>query len=122
MRSAVLSLAVAAFTFALSFTGAMAGQQDFTIVNKTGYPIKNVYVSEANNDSWEEDILGRDILAEDDSVDVEFDTGDKTCTWDLKVTYDDDENAVWQGLDLCQISKVTLRWNQKTGVTSASVE
>lgn len=122
MRSAFLSLAAAAFALTLSSTGAMAGQQDFSIVNKTGYPIKHIYVSEANNNSWDEDVLGRDVLNNGESFDLQFGRAEKTCNWDMKVTYDDGESAVWQALNLCQISKLTLKWDQKTGVTSAIAE
>lgn len=122
MRSAFTTLAAAAFASILSFAPAMAGQQDFTIVNKTGYAIKHIYVSEANNNSWDEDVLGRDVLNDSEYFELEFGKGDKTCKWDMKVAYDDGETAVWEDLNLCQISKLTLKWNQKTGVTSAIVE
>lgn len=98
---------------------AQAGSQDFTIVNKTGYALKHIHVSETNNNSWDEDILGRDILNDGEYFEVQFGKAEKTCKWDMKVTYDDDSTAVWEGLNLCQISKLTLRWNKNTGVTSA---
>lgn len=122
MRSAFTTLAAAAFASILSFAPAMAGQQDFTIVNKTGYAIKHIYVSEANNNSWDEDVLGRDVLNDSEYFELQFGKGDKTCKWDMKVAYDDGETAVWEDLNLCQISKLTLKWNQKTGVTTAVVE
>lgn len=101
---------------------AMAGSQDFTIVNKTGYALKHIHVSETNNNSWDEDILGRDILNDGEYFEVQFGKAEKTCKWDMKVTYDDNSTAVWEGLNLCQISKLTLRWNKNTGVTSANIE
>jgi hypothetical protein len=115
------SAAVAGALF-LMHGAALAGQQDFTIVNKTGYSLKHIYVSESNNNSWDEDILGRDVLNDGESFDVAFGKAEKTCNWDMKVAYDDGETAVWQGLNLCQISKLTLRWNKSTGVTSATKE
>lgn len=101
---------------------ALAGQQDFTIMNKTGYPLKHIYVSESDNEKWDEDVLGRDVLEDGESFDLSFGKAEKTCKWDMKVIYDDGESAVWQDLNLCQISKLTLRWNKNTGVTSASIE
>ena len=53
---------------------------------------------------------------------VAFAKAEKTCKWDMKVVYDDGESAVWDGLNLCQISKLTLKWNKNTGVTSAQTE
>lgn len=115
------STAFAAALF-LMHGAALAGQQDFTIVNKTGYPLKHIYVSESNSNSWDEDVLGRDILNDGESFELSFAKAETTCKWDMKVAYDDGETATWQGLDLCQISKLTLKWNKSTGVTSALKE
>ncbi|MBY6260664.1 hypothetical protein EI613_01830 [Azospirillum sp. 412522] len=118
---AAKALLVASSLF-LMHGAAFAGQQDFTIVNKTGYPLKHIYVSENNNNSWDEDILGRDVLDDGEYFEVAFAKAEKTCKWDMKVVYDDGESAVWQGLNLCQLSKLTLKWNKNTGVTSAQTE
>lgn len=37
-------------------------QLDFTLVNRTGYTISEVYVSPQSSDSWEEDIMEADQL------------------------------------------------------------
>lgn len=113
---------VAATALFLLHGAALAGQQDFTILNKTGYPLKHIYVSESDNNKWDEDILGRDVLDDGESFEVAFGKAEKTCKWDMKVVYDDGESAVWQNLNLCQIAKLTLRWNKNTGVTSANIE
>ncbi|WP_372397289.1 hypothetical protein ABMY26_24945 [Azospirillum sp. HJ39] len=118
---AAKALLVASSLF-LMHGAALAGDQDFTIVNKTGYPLKHIYVSEAKSDSWDEDILGRDVLNDGEYFEVSFGKGEKTCKWDMKVAYDDGETAVWEALDLCKISKLTLKWNKNTGVTSALKE
>ena len=121
MKVNIATLAAAATVLFLQ-APAFAGDQDFELVNKTGYPIKHLHVSEANNNAWEEDVLGRDVLNDGESFELAFAKGEKTCKWDMKVVYDDGEAAVWEGLNLCEISKLTLRWNKNTGVTSASIE
>ena len=122
MKTLVAKSALAAVGLFLFSGAALAASQDFTIVNKTGYSLKHIYVSEASNNSWDEDILGRDVLNDSESLDVKFGKADKTCKWDMKVTYDDNETAVWENLNLCEINKITLRWNKSTGVTSANIE
>ncbi|OYD80392.1 hypothetical protein [Azospirillum brasilense] len=121
--TSILAKGAAAVAALFLFHGAaMAGQQDFTIANKTGYALKHIYVSESANEKWDEDILGRDVLDDGEEFELSFDKAEKTCKWDMKVIYDDGESAVWQNLNLCKISKLTLRWNKNTGVTSASIE
>jgi hypothetical protein len=102
---------------------ALAGDQDFVIVNKTGYDISEVYVSPAKSANWEEDILGRDILPEGDRTEITFSRSEDPCRWDLKVVYaDDDSSAEWGALNLCEISVVTLKYNRAKDETSAVIE
>lgn len=119
-----LFLGAATLVAGLAFAGsAMAqGKQDFTLVNKTGYRIDKVYVSPSSSDDWDEDVLGRDVLGNGESVHIRFNRATKTCKWDLKVVYDDDEKAEWDGFDLCQISTINIHYNRSTGQTSATYE
>ncbi|MCA3255391.1 MAG: hypothetical protein INF91_07235 [Alphaproteobacteria bacterium] len=98
------------------------GKQDFTLHNKTGYTINEVYVSPSKSKSWEEDVMGKDVLEDGERVDITFSRKEKTCLWDLKVVYDDGEEAEWDGFDLCETSKIAIRYNRKTGETSADYE
>lgn len=110
---------------AMSIAGPASaqGKQDFTLVNATGYAISHVYVSPSNENSWGDDILGKDVMAEDEVLPIKFSRRAAGCKWDLKVTYeDDDSSVVWRGFDLCEVSKITIKYNRKTDTTSASTE
>jgi hypothetical protein len=115
----------AAVAVAVSFVagGAFAqGKQDFTIVNKTGYTIAEVYVAPSKSKNWEADVMGTDVLNNNESVDISFSKGDSTCQWDLKVVYDDKTPAEWYGFDLCKISKISLFYNRSQDKTWAEYE
>jgi hypothetical protein len=117
------NLVAAAALFAVSATPAFAeGKQDFDLVNKTGYTIDEVFVSPSNSEIWDEDVLGRDMLDDGEKVHITFERAEKVCKWDMKVVYADAEQAEWTELDLCEISKITIRYNKKSGQTSASTE
>jgi hypothetical protein len=110
---------------ATTTTSAQAeSRQDFVLVNKTGYDISEVYISPAKADDWEDDILGSDENFDDDTQrEIKFHRVGKTCFWDLKVVYDeDDSSAVWHDIDLCKVSKITIRYNKKSDTTSASFD
>lgn len=112
-------LAAAMFTSA----AAQAGDQDFTLVNKTGYELNAVFVSPGHGDAWGEDVMGRDTLGDGESVHITFKRAEKTCEWDLKVVYTvDDSSAVWHDIDLCSVSKITIRYNKNSDKTTASYE
>jgi hypothetical protein len=85
-----------------------AGTQDFTLVNQTGSTIYSLFVSESDNDSWEEDVLGEDVLPNGRRMNVTF-SGRRACLWDLRVTDPDDNEVTWTEINLCQVSVVVLR-------------
>ena len=114
-------LALAA-VLAFAAAPALAGDQDFTLHNKTGYTIDRVYVSAAKANDWEEDVMGDDVLEDDNSVAIKFASSENACMFDMKVVYDDKEEAVWSGLNLCEISEVEITYNRKTGDTFAKTK
>ncbi len=116
-------IALLAALFAGVATGALAqGKQDFNLVNKTGYTIDQVYVAPSHSDEWEEDVLGEDQLPNGRSVQIRFSRAAKTCKWDLKVVYADSDTAEWQEFDLCTTSKIIIKYDRKSGETSAEYE
>ena len=125
MRKIIASagLALALVLGGLSGQARAEAKQDFTLINKTGYEIKEVYVSPNNSDDWEDDVLGKTVLEDGNKVEIKFHRSATGCKWDLKVVYTDDgSSAVWHGVDLCEISKITIKYNRSTDTTSASVE
>jgi hypothetical protein len=97
-----------------------AAAQDFTLVNKTGVEIDKVFISPHDGNDWEEDILGRDTLPDGQSVDIKFHRSETAPMWDLRVE-DSKGNAIeWENLNLLQISKATLHYDN--GKATAEVE
>jgi hypothetical protein len=101
---------------------AMAADADFTLVNKTGYDINEVFISPTKMDNWGKDRLGRNQLSNSESRKFKF--GDtKHCVQDIKVVFTDDSSEVeWESLNLCELNKITLKYNRKTGDVSAETE
>lgn len=88
-----------------------------TIANSTGYTISEIYISPSNAKSWQEDVMDRDVLRDSTEVAIDFRRSENTCDWDLLVVYDDGDQAVWQGLDLCTDWYFELFYNARTGDT-----
>ena len=110
-------IAIFAATAALS-----QGQQDFTLVNSTGYNIYEVYVAPTKSDDWEDDVMGRDILADGEEVEISFSPKERVCHYDIKVVWDDKSEAEWRQFNLCEVSRITLHYNHKTNETTAEYE
>ena len=88
---------------------AVAGKQDFVLVNKTGLTISEVYVSASKSNEWEEDVLGRDVLEDDTYVTIRFTGAEKQCTFDIKIVDEDGDELFWTNIDLCRAERVTLK-------------
>lgn len=101
-------------------TAAPAGAaQDFTVVNSTGVEINALYVSPHDADDWEEDILGQDTLPAGQSLEIKFNREEKAAQWDLRVEDKEGNAIVWENLNLLQISKLTLHYENGKATAEA---
>lgn len=125
MRKLIHSLLLAGTACATTLmtpATALAGDADFTLINRTGYAIAEVYLAPANQKNWGRDRLGRSVLDNGRSKLFTF-SDSANCMQDIQVVFDDDgSNVVWEDIDLCELHKITLRYNRKTGVVSADSE
>jgi len=118
----MFAVAIAGIAVAVP-AAAQDAKQDFRLVNRTGYELKEVYVAPSKSESWEEDILGTGTLEEGKAVNIHFSPKVQTCKWDLKVVYTvDDSNAVWSNINLCDVDKITIFYDKKNDVTRASFD
>ena len=118
-------IAAAMLVSAFTTTSTQAeSRQDFLLINRTGYDISEVYISPAKANEWEEDILGSEDNFDDGTQrEIKFHRVGSTCKWDLKVVYDeDDSSAVWHDIDLCEVSKITIKYNKMSDSTSATFD
>lgn len=116
-----IALAVALATSSIA-APAHASDEVLTIVNRTGYTIAEIYVAPTASDDWEEDVLTDDVLVDGARTNIDMSHSEDTCRWDVRVVYDDGEDSYWRKLDFCEMSRITLRYNEKTGETSATFE
>lgn len=103
-------------------TLSFAGDADFTLVNGTGHDIREVYISAANKNAWGGDRMGKQMLENGSSRLFKF--GDRAaCKQDMKVVFEEgDQEVVWPSIDLCEVEKLTLKYNSSSGEVSALKE
>ena len=105
-----------------SFSLAAGTNNDFVLVNKTGYTLDSVFVSPAKSNDWGEDIMGRDTVADGDEVSITFHPSVGHSVYGGQVVYDDGTQAVWPNLKLPHIDKLTIRYDKANDVTTATAE
>jgi hypothetical protein len=110
IKSMALSLFAVAAIALVGAAAARAGDQDFTLVNKTGIEIHSLHVAPHSSDEWGEDILGKDTLADGDSLEITFGKHDRAHHWDLRVEDEKGNSLTWENLDLMRIEEVILHF------------
>jgi hypothetical protein len=98
---------------------------DFTIVNKTGYDIKELSIGATGTGEWtkEDEVLKGRTFADGSSMDIKFSPRATAAKWDIKVEWTDGSKGVeWLNLNLTEIEKVTLTYDRATDKTTANIE
>jgi hypothetical protein len=110
-------------TIALGFMGALSlfsllcaassfaeGDQDFTLHNQTGKVIKEIYVGPTTSEEWGDDVMGKDVIGDGQSVHITFHPKATAKHWDLKIVFEDDKWTVWTNFDLTTIDDITISY------------
>lgn len=124
MKGVVATVVLIAGLAAMPTAGQAGTELDFALVNKTGYPIEEVYLSPSGTSDWQENVISGDVLEDTQVGRIAFSVGgkDRKCLWDLRVVYSDRATAEWGQLDLCSSNRITLRYDQNSGKTQAEIK
>jgi hypothetical protein len=101
-----------AFAMLMVCVGSLAAQNkvlDFKLVNKTGVDIEKIFISPADVNDWEEDILDIHILKNGETLEVKFSVDETKKIWDLKIEDHEGTAVIWENLDLSKVAVLTLR-------------
>ena len=112
MKRVLLALCLALGLVGTVRVAAM-GDQDFRLVNKTGWTFEKVFVSPSNSKRWGSDVMGRDVLEDGEAVRIRFSRDEEECLWDLKVVDKNGDSEVWSKLNLCKAREITLKYEHK---------
>lgn len=106
-KSVAVGALLATFVFA---PAANAADLVFTLKNGTSGVMTYFHASPAGVNDWEEDILGSDVLASGDSVEVTIADGRSQCRYDMRFEFDEDSNldVTEDTQDLCRLGSYTI--------------
>lgn len=74
------------------------------IHNQTGWTMLRFYASDSRVDSWEEDMLGRNVLSAGNSIMMNIDDGSGACLYDFKAEFTNGEVLTRMNVNVCQIA------------------
>lgn len=91
----------------VSSQAATAANRHVDIINKTGMTLKHFYASSTGSSNWEEDILGRDTIANGETFDIDIDDGTGACRFDFRAVFQNGSESVKRNINVCEISTFT---------------
>lgn len=94
-----IKLLLAALLFVCSAPLVMAADYYVDITNRTGYTLYYMYVSPASSESWEEDVLGSDVLMDGSTQRVTL-TGYSNPHFDIRLVDEDDDSYTFWNVDV----------------------
>ena len=124
MRTIILGFIAAFVTLATTSTFA-ADERNVYVINGTGYGIKFLGFNTPDDDEWDDNELGdHGVLTNGNGVYVKFNEADEGCVWNIRISWADPgyPDVMWHDVDLCKISKITLRYNRSSDQTSFEAE
>ncbi|QCI68896.1 hypothetical protein [Phreatobacter stygius] len=110
MRRRLFLASLAAASVVVSTEAFAQAQQNFSLVNRTGFQVNEVYVSPSANNNWGRDILGDGVMPSGTRRNITFPRRTQACMFDLRIVYDDGDKSEAREINLCQVSNVTLTW------------
>ncbi|HEV8434600.1 MAG TPA: hypothetical protein VGR95_14380 [Thermoanaerobaculia bacterium] len=116
-RAAVVP--VVACILALLASCSHAARPDVILTNLTGTQVDALYLSPADASTWEENVLGGDVLRDGDTVEIRFASPSRPRLWDLRAE-GGGLRAEWKALDTGRIRRITLRGRRGAAVAELS--
>lgn len=104
-----LLAATAAGMVLAGVSNSVALDRRVRIINDSVYDIHRFYASSVGANSWEEDILGDDILPSGGNVIINIDDGTGYCKYDFRAVFEDGEAVVTEAVNVCEITEFTYR-------------
>jgi hypothetical protein len=102
--------AIGLFSLLCAASSFAEGKQDFTLHNQTGKVIKEIYVGPTTSEEWGDDVMGKEVVGDGESVHITFHPKATANHWDLKIVFDDDKWTVWTNFDLTTIDDITISY------------
>lgn len=101
------SLFAAVLLFTLSTT-AVADNYTFTLINKTGFEIIDLFFSPAAQKNWGDEVLTVDTIPDKEKMKINITRKERSENWDILVNDEQGVSYQWPNLKLSEISTLVL--------------
>lgn len=104
---------ITAVAAALIATAASAENLDrsVTVTNDGAGTVKAIYIANFEDDTWNDDLLGGDVLPDGYEIRVEPQHIWGDCRFDVRVEFTDDAFVELYDVNLCQTDSIVATWD-----------
>lgn len=102
------SLGAAALLAVMLPAAAEAQDRRVRVINNTSQIMVKLQASNIGRKSWEEDILGKNVLMPGSATMANLDDGSGQCLFDLRATFRSGATAVRRRVNVCTITSWTI--------------
>ena len=88
---------------------AVAADRRVEVFNDSGVTVREFYASNVSRNTWEEDILGRNVLPPGRAVMINIDDGSGACRFDFRAVLDDGRRIEQRNIDVCRLARYVIR-------------
>ncbi len=107
---------ITAFILCLWAVPALADDQDFLLLNRTGAELRDLRVAPIETEEWSEDLLRAQTLATGQDRLVMFDTENKSPKWNVQAHDEKGNKLEWREVDLITATTLVLEPNGKARI------
>jgi hypothetical protein len=100
--------AAAAGTLLASASATEALDRRVRVINNTSEVMMKFQASNRDRRTWEEDILGRDVLRPGQSVVININDGSGYCVFDFRATFRSGATATRRQVNVCRVASWTI--------------
>ncbi len=87
---------------------AVASEYTFTLINKTGFEIIDLFFSPASRGNWGDEVLTVDTIPNKETMKIHVSRKEKAEAWDILVNDEQGISFKWPNLKLSEISTLVL--------------
>ncbi|GMU56951.1 MAG: hypothetical protein AMXMBFR33_60970 [Candidatus Xenobia bacterium] len=112
MRKALFT----AFLLIMGATSALADDQDFLLLNRTGAELRDLRVAPVETEEWSEDLLRTQTVATGQDRLVMFDTENQAPKWNVRAQDEKGNKLEWREVDLITATTLVLEPDGKSRI------
>ena len=102
-KKMILAVAMTASLAAPAYASNDGRDRRVNVVNASGQGLREIYASPVTSNSWEEDMLGSNILGSGRSMVFNIDNGSNACRYDLKAVMMNGREHVRRNVNVCVV-------------------